>query len=140
MRSLSIGPSKGSISRYAPISVGGRPVGYIRWQTVDRADLEAVGLSEIPDGAVGIDLFVGDSAWLGRGVGSATLRLLLERLRGQGKAPLAGLCVSIDNAAAIRASEKAGFHKLRQYDDPIYGRCWVLVADLTDSREHGVEP
>lgn len=109
------------------------------WQTVDRTELVAVGLSEIPDGAVDIDLFVGESSWLGCGVGSAALRLLPKWLRRQGKALLAGMCVSINNAGAIRASEKAGFHKLRQCDDPTYGRCWVLVADLTDSREHGVE-
>jgi hypothetical protein len=31
---------------------------------------------------------------------------------------------------AIRAFEKAGFTRLRQYDDPIYGRCWVMTAQL----------
>ena len=55
-----------------------------------------------------------------------------------GKVLLASLCVSIDDVAAIRASEKVGFQKLRQYGDPTYGRCWVLVADLTDAQEHGL--
>lgn len=61
---------------------------------------------------------------------SLALRLLLERLRKQKKGPLAGLCTSIENAVAIRCFEKAGFRKLRQYDDPTYSRCWVLVVDL----------
>jgi len=83
---------------HALISVSGCPVGYMWGQTVDRIELVAVGLSEIPDGAVDIDLFVGESSWLGCGVGSAALRLLLKWLRRQGKALLAGMCVSINNA------------------------------------------
>lgn len=115
---------------HAVISVGGCPVGYIRWQAVDRAALDAAGLSEIPDGAIDIDILLGEPSWLGRGVGSTALRLLLERLRNQKKGPLAGLCTSIENAVAIQCFEKAGFRKLRQYDDPTYRRCWVFVADL----------
>jgi aminoglycoside 6'-N-acetyltransferase len=121
-------------SQHALIAVGGVPAGYLRWQTVDRAVLATLGLGDIPDGAVDIDILIGEPAWVGRGVGPAALRSLLERLAQGGAPPLAGLCPSVDNAAAIRAFGKAGFRKLREVDDPVVGRCWVLVADLAPAR------
>jgi hypothetical protein len=33
-------------------------------------------------------------------------------------------------SVAIRAFEEASFRKLRQLDDPISGRSWVLIVDL----------
>ena len=112
----------------AVIVAEAEPIGFIRWQPVDREDLEEVGLSEIPDRSIDIDLFIGENDRLGKGVGSAALRALYDRLSRETDAPLAGVCTSIKNAAAIRAFEKAGFRKLRQYDDPCYGRCWVLTS------------
>jgi aminoglycoside 6'-N-acetyltransferase len=123
-------------AEHAIIAVDGRPVGYLRWKRVGRGALDRAGLSEIPEGAIDIDIFLGEPEWLGRGVGSTVLRILLEqRLRREADAPLAGLCTSVENVAAIRAFEKAGFRKLREFEDPIYGRCWLLVADLRGARE-----
>ena len=115
---------------HALIVADGSPVGYLRWQRASRADLDEAGLTEIPDGAVDIDILIGEPAQVGRGIGPAALRLLLGRLAAEADVPLAGMVTSVENHAAIRAYEKAGFHRLRQFDDPAYGRCWVLVADL----------
>lgn len=115
---------------HALIGVAGTPVGYVRGETVDRDALAAAGLDDIPEGSIDIDLFIGDADWLGRGVGPAALNRLLERLAAQTNAPLAGLCTSVENTRALRAYEKAGFRRLRTYDDPDYGPCWVLVVEL----------
>jgi aminoglycoside 6'-N-acetyltransferase len=115
---------------HAMIAVRGTPVGYIRWQAAGREALEAAGLRELPPEAIDIDLFVGEAPWLGRGVGPSALRLLLHRLARERAAPLACLCTSTDNVAALRAFEKAGFRRLRQFDDTTGERCWVLVAEL----------
>ncbi len=121
---------EGGDHEQALIAVDDEPVGYLRWQRVDLADLAALGLTGIPEHAVDIDIFIGERDWLGRGVGPRALTLLLERLAARG-APLAGLCTSVDNAVAIRAFEKAGFTRLCRYQDPEFGPCWVLSAELT---------
>ena len=110
-------------NKHAVIYVDRTPVGYVRWQEVIRQDLDDVGLTNIPDGAIDIDIFIGDSAWLGRGVGPRALRMLVNQLRETTQAPLAGLCTSVQNLAAIRAFERAGFHKRCQFHDPRFGRC-----------------
>jgi aminoglycoside 6'-N-acetyltransferase len=119
---------------HAIITVSGRPVGYIRWQPVSRRILDELGLFEIPSGGADIDLFLGEPEWLGRGVGPTALRLLLARLGDDG-VPLAGLCPSVENFVAIRAFEKAGFGKLREFNDPSVGQCWVLTIELTPSKQ-----
>ncbi len=117
-------------SEHAIIELDETPIGYIRWQTVDRETLDAVGLDCIPDGAIDIDLFIGQMEMLGRGLAAIALNDLIQRLVRETTSPLAGLCTSIENHRAIRAFEKAGFQKRIQYDDPTYGRCWVLVRPL----------
>jgi aminoglycoside 6'-N-acetyltransferase len=117
--------------QHALIGAGRQPVGYLRWQPVVRADLEAAGLHEIPDDALDADIFIGETRWLGKGIGPQALRLLRQQLASKGGYSILGLCTSVQNDSAIRAFAKAGFVCLRQYDDPDYGRCWVMTADLT---------
>jgi aminoglycoside 6'-N-acetyltransferase len=116
---------------HALISSASAPIGYIRWQAVTREALDAVGLPEIPAGAVDIDLFIGEPAHMGRGIGRRALELFLARLRADPAVPLAGLTTSIKNTPALRAFERAGFRRVRQYAPPGYGVCWLLVADVT---------
>lgn len=115
---------------HAIIVEGDVPIGYLRWQTVHRDDLDAVGLTTVPDGSIDIDIFIGPPEKLGQGLGGQALEILIARLTATTDAPLAGLCTAIDNTVAIRAYEKAGFKKLRQFDDPEYGRCWVMARWL----------
>lgn len=97
------GPPPGGAQAW--IASDGEAVGYLRWQRVDRANLDAVGLTDIPAGAVDIDLFLGEAQAIGRGIGPS----------------------------ARRAFEKAGFALHREDDAPGFGRCWLLVQRL-DSR------
>jgi aminoglycoside 6'-N-acetyltransferase len=64
--------------------------------------------SHLPPEARGIDQYIGEPDMLGRGHGSAFLRLQCERLFEEG-APAIGTDPHPDNARAIRAYEKAGF-------------------------------
>ena len=61
----------------ALITVGGRAVGYIRWQSVSREVLDSVGLDEIPAGSVDVDMLIGDSAFVGQGIGPKALLVLV---------------------------------------------------------------
>jgi len=75
---------------------------------------------------VDIDIAIGDFNQLGRGIGTAALCRLVEKLSTETAAPLFVLFTSIRNTAAIRSYSKAGFRKLRLYDDGPYGMCWIM--------------
>lgn len=40
---------------------------------------------------------------------------------------------SVANGSAPRAFAKAGFRRLRQYDDPEYGRFWVMLHSASSA-------
>ena len=65
-------------------------------------------MSHLPRGARAIDAFIGRPEMIGRGHGSAFVRLLAERLTEAG-APLVAIDPGVGNIRARRAYEKAGF-------------------------------
>jgi aminoglycoside 6'-N-acetyltransferase len=84
-----------------------------------------------------VDLFL-DPALHGRGLGTAAVRMLVERLFGE----LGHHRVTIDpaaaNVAAVRAYEKAGFRTvgvMRRYERDVAGEAWhdsLLMELLAD--------
>jgi aminoglycoside 6'-N-acetyltransferase len=116
----------------ALIAVGGRIVGYVRWQAVSREVLDSVGLHEIPAGSVDVDILIGEPEFVGRGIGPKALLILMSRLRQRGDVPLVGLTTSVQNLSAQRAYTKAGFRILREYNPPGYGHCYLMVCSLNE--------
>jgi RimJ/RimL family protein N-acetyltransferase len=114
----------------ALIDWDGRPIGYLRWQKVSRETLDSLGLAEIPEGSVDIDILIGETDGLGRGLGPQALSILVGTLREDRSIPLLGLTTSVLNAAAQRAFEKAGFRKLREYEPPGLGPCALMTMRL----------
>lgn len=62
----------------------------------------------LPPASRAIDSFIAEPEMIGRGHGSAYLRLLAARLRAEG-APVVAIDPAADNMRARRAYEKAGF-------------------------------
>jgi aminoglycoside 6'-N-acetyltransferase len=114
----------------ALIACAGRPIGYLSCQKVARETLDSLGLFEIPAGSVDIDILIGETGDVGRGFGPQALRLLVDRLRADPSVPLLGLTPSVDNLAAQRAYEKAGFRKAGEYEPPGFGRGVLMVMPL----------
>jgi aminoglycoside 6'-N-acetyltransferase len=119
---------------HAIIALDGHPVGYLRWQRVDRATLDSLGLGDIPANSVDADILVGGAGGFGRGIGPRALNLLANRLLDDPSIPLIGLTSELANTHAHRAFEKAGFRIVRQYDAPPLGLCHLLVRDLQAER------
>jgi aminoglycoside 6'-N-acetyltransferase len=65
-------------------------------------------LAHLPDGAMAVDVFVGEPAMLGRGHGRRFLRLIAELLLAEG-APVVAIDPVLNNHRARRAFGHAGF-------------------------------
>lgn len=112
----------------AIIAADGVPVGYVRWQIPRRSELDAAGLFEVPDDVIDVDIAVGEADYLGRGVGPLALALLRDRLVEGGAATIM-ICASVDNTRAVRAYEKVGFSRRRQFIDTDGGDYWLLTFE-----------
>lgn len=88
------------------VSFAGCPFAYVQDYAVD--SWPQPHFAGLPAGARAIDAFVGEPDMIGRGHGSAFLRLLAERLRAEG-APAVAIDPDVDNLRARRAYERAGF-------------------------------
>lgn len=86
----------------------GKPFAFI--QDYDPHAWAGHHFSHLPPGSRGIDQFIGEPDMIGRGHGSAFIRVHVTALMARG-APAVGTDPSPDNARAIRAYEKAGFER-----------------------------
>ena len=85
------------------------------------------GFGQQPDGTRGLDLFIGDTAMLGYGHGSAFVRAFAERLLADGT-PRVVTDPDPANVRAIRSYEKAGLRRDRLIDTPD-GEALLMVRD-----------
>jgi len=88
------------------VTLNNRPFAYL--QCYDPAAWPDNGFGLQPDGARGIDQFIGEPDMIDRGHGSAFIRAFVDDLFAAGT-PRALTDPSPDNARAVRAYEKAGF-------------------------------
>ena len=80
-----------------------------------------------PEATRGIDQMIGEAEMIGRGHGSAFIRVFIENLLATGT-PRVVVDPAPDNARAIRAYEKAGFIRDRLVDTPD-GISLLMVRD-----------
>ncbi len=123
-------PQWTSRETHAIIVADKAPVGYLCWQRPPQDELEAAGLSDLPDDLVDIDILIGESNHIGKGIGPIALGLLLERFQADPLVSFAGVATSISNERAIRAFEKTGFRLFREFQDPESGPCRYMVVEI----------
>lgn len=114
----------------ALIQADGGPAGYMCWRIPPEDELEAAGLADLPRGIVDIDVLIGEPQLLGRGLGPTALGLLLARLRANPLVLVAGVGTAAANERAVRAFVKAGFRACREFEDPEFGPCLYMVAEV----------
>lgn len=117
----------------AMIYSGVQPIGYMRWQLINKAELYEVGLMNVPSPAVDADLFIGEESFLGQGAGFFALSWLeaelLKRtdyLKGRGVRSI-GLTTSVENTQAQLAFKNAGFSYHQTYSVEGYGECYLFL-------------
>ena len=107
------------------VDIDSAPLGYLQcyrltdWNT---------GFGPQPEGTRGIDQMIGVPEMIGRGHGSAFIRVFIEDLLAAGT-PRVVTDPDPDNARAIKAYEKAGFHKDHLVDTPD-GRALLMVRNV----------
>jgi RimJ/RimL family protein N-acetyltransferase len=105
----------------------GEPIGMIQsYQVSDYPDWAA--LTGVGPGVAGIDLFIGDQALTGRGIGTEMISRFVDEVVFAEPATMA--CVAdpdVQNLASMRAFEKAGFRVVREFVDPEDGELHALV-------------
>jgi aminoglycoside 6'-N-acetyltransferase len=105
-----------SPAAHALIAVDAHPVGYLCWQSPRSEELAAAGLSDLPADLIDVDILIGEPDFVGRGIGSQALTLLLDRLRAAGRTSV-GVAAAAANPRARRAYEKAGFRFFRAFHE-----------------------
>ena len=103
------------LMRMRLVSLDERPFAYV--QDYDIGSWPQAHLLHLPEGTRAVDTFIGEPDMVGRGHGSAFLRLIAQQLIAEG-AP----CIVIDpdpeNERARRAYAKAGFVEDRMVETP----------------------
>jgi aminoglycoside 6'-N-acetyltransferase len=107
------------------VVIDDRPFAYL--QCYDHSTCADNGLGPHPAGTRGIDQFIGEADLVGCGHGSAFIRAFSDRLLAAGT-PRVITDPNPANARAIRAYEKAGFHKQHEVDTPD-GRALLMVRN-----------
>jgi RimJ/RimL family protein N-acetyltransferase len=81
------------------------------------------------EGVAGVDLFVADETMTGRGLGTEMLRRFVDEFLFARSGVVR--CVAdpdVRNVASLRAFEKAGFRRAREFVDPEDGQVHALVV------------
>jgi len=93
----------------------GMPIGYVQSYDVNQDQRFAQ-----PPGTVGIDIFIGETSFLGKGYGGIILRQLLDELRKDSSIAKVVIDPNSHNVRAIRCYEKVGFRHERILADGTY--------------------
>ena len=107
------------------VEVGAHPFAYL--QCYDPTAWPNHGFGDLPNGARGIDQFIGRADMIDRGHGSALIRAFVDDLL-TGGTPRVVTDPDPANTRAIRAYEKAGFRKNRPVTTPD-GAALLMVRD-----------
>ncbi len=128
-----------AISTPCIIELEGLPVGFIqfyRWSSYANEAAE-VGIP-FDERSYGLDIFIGDPNQIHRGLGTRVITMLSDYLLGELNASSVALTTDVQNHAAQRCYEKAGFKKVKQVlDTDTYRgervKSWLMVKEPTDS-------
>lgn len=109
--------------------VNGSDAGYIQyWRPADQLFepwlSQAPWMMQLPEGAIGVDMSIGNADLLSKGIGSRVLSAFIAKLRDK---EFTEIYIDPDpaNKRAIRAYEKAGFRAISSIVDPT-GDCLIM--------------
>jgi aminoglycoside 6'-N-acetyltransferase len=109
------------------IQMDEEPIGFIQtYLATDHPDWERI--IQVGKGVAGVDLFIGEPEFLGRGIGTRALTRFVEDIVFD--RPTTRACVAdpdAENVVSLLIFEKAGFSRAREFVDPGDDRLHVLM-------------
>jgi aminoglycoside 6'-N-acetyltransferase len=109
------------------VEAAGVPIGYAH--AVDATLWGDALPDDLQPGTWDLDIFIASESHRGQGIGAAALNLLKQEVFSTTLAVAVCVFASIENEAAVRAYEKAGFRWQRVWHDPAGGTSeWFMVA------------
>ena len=110
-------PGAGDVDGYI-VQVSETPTAYIQSWDATKLDEnwkeEEPWLHDVPKGTLGIDILIGESNMIGKGLGGNIIKAFSEKLFSEGAKRLM-IDPDADNERAIRAYTKAGFTPFDEY-------------------------
>jgi RimJ/RimL family protein N-acetyltransferase len=94
-----------------------KPIGYLQSYPVDRS--KSTWLPDLPDGTIGIDQFIGEREYVGKGFGTLFIKDFIHFLQNKNNHFTVIVDPDPNNLAAIRCYEKVGFMKVGEYQAPL---------------------
>jgi aminoglycoside 6'-N-acetyltransferase len=109
------------------IVVDKRPIGFIQtYKVSDHPEYRE--LVQVEEGVAGVDLFIAEPELVGGGLGTEVLRQFVDEIVfADGSVHACIADPDVDNVASLRAFEKAGFTRVREFIDPEDERPHALV-------------
>ncbi|MCB2224643.1 MAG: acetyltransferase [Actinobacteria bacterium] len=95
------------------VRLHGRPVGHLQFYEYLDEWKGAIGLGPSDTGVWGLDVYLGDPALHGRGIGTRLVRGVAERLAADHGAERVVIDPHVENLAAVQCYERAGFRRVR---------------------------
>lgn len=93
-----------------------KPIGYIKYHHVNNEDRQHFPDINIPEFAIGLDLFIGEPEYLGKGYGTRLLTEFIQFVkRAEPRCTTITIDPAIDNHRAIACYKKAGFETMGTY-------------------------
>jgi len=140
------------IETYQPLAVGDDavkpciiyyrniPIGYLQYYLLDdlaETDKKMYCLEQT-DNVYAIDLFIGETKYWNRGIGTKILSIFVNYLFAVLLADKIVIDPHIDNARAIRCYEKCGFVKIKllpahELHEGEYSDCWLMAIERDKS-------
>lgn len=107
---------------------GIHPIGYIQYYDASKI-ADAFGNCD-PVGTYGMDLYIGDLEFIGKGYGTQILREFMKKITEERSVTKFVIDPHAANRAAIKTYEKVGFKRLYEVDQPLYGRILLMELEL----------
>jgi aminoglycoside 6'-N-acetyltransferase len=101
------------------------PIGYMQYYPITTAQLKLYGYSEENEKVFGVDQFIGDTSFWGKGIGTTMIGLLLDCINLKEGIQRVLLDVKNTNVRAIRCYKKCGFQIVRSLENNYSLMAWT---------------
>ena len=112
-----------------------KPIGYIQYYPINEDERKEYGYSNFKGIIFETDQFIGESKYLGQGIGKELMKLMIDYLSGIKGVQKIVLDPQTWNERAIKCYEKSGFVKVKllikhELHEGELKDCWIMEYDV----------